>query len=394
MVHAVEGADRRDETWDTSGCSMARALDVIGDRWSILILRDTFRGIRRFEQIRRDLQIPRAVLSDRLATLVDSGVLQKRQYLARPPRYEYRLTAMGRELSPVLVGLMQWGDRWLSSDGAPTLLVHDPCGTEVVLGFHCDTCDADFGPTEISGRPGPGASTAPGSSSESGSTLAPTDPGSHPHTPGVLREHPTAERPEHAGTPGATQCRGISRHRRRARADAGPVAGPLRYPRPLLRHQGDLLPEGVHPTDHAVPRPLWLLHLRPAAGPTRCTVPRSGGGDGHRPPRSPRRVPRSTVHPRRSPRGTLRRRRALAGGARIRQHDRLPGGMAGRVLAETGLLPHANPGALGAEELHRLRVVAPSQGMMVETLRPRPASTSRGSGQGPRPAPGNAGSGR
>lgn len=138
-------------------CSIARALDVIGDRWSILILRDTFRGIRRFEEIRRDLGIPRAVLSDRLNGLVGAGVLARRQYMAHPPRDEYRLTAMGRELSPVLVGLMQWGDRWLSMDGPPTVLVHDVCGTEVDLGFHCATCDAEFGPTEIAGRPGPGA---------------------------------------------------------------------------------------------------------------------------------------------------------------------------------------------------------------------------------------------
>lgn len=142
---------------DDPACSIARALDVIGDRWSILILRDTFRGIRRFEEIRRDLGIPRAVLSDRLSSLVDAGVLARRRYMDHPPRHEYRLTEMGRQLSPVLVGLMQWGDRWLSTDGPPTVLVHDPCGTEVDLAFHCDTCDADFGPTEIAGRPGPGA---------------------------------------------------------------------------------------------------------------------------------------------------------------------------------------------------------------------------------------------
>ena len=104
-------------------CSIARSLDVMGDRWSILILRDTFRGIRRFEEIRRDLEIPRAVLSDRLSALVEAGVLEKRMYMEHPPRHEYRLTDMGRELSPVLVGLMQWGDRWLGDGRAPTVLV-------------------------------------------------------------------------------------------------------------------------------------------------------------------------------------------------------------------------------------------------------------------------------
>ncbi len=140
-----------------AACSIARALDVMGDRWSILILRDTFRGIRRFSEIRRDLHIPKAVLSERLARLVDSGVLARRRYMDHPPRFEYRLTDMGRELSPVLVGLMQWGDRWCSDGIPPTLLVHEPCGTEVDLSFHCEECDLDFGPTDIAGRPGPGS---------------------------------------------------------------------------------------------------------------------------------------------------------------------------------------------------------------------------------------------
>jgi DNA-binding HxlR family transcriptional regulator len=149
-AHAEAVDDRR-------ACSIARSLDVMGDRWSILILRDTFRGIRRFEEIRRDLEIPRAVLSDRLSSLVEAGVLEKRMYMEHPPRHEYRLTDMGRELSPVLVGLMQWGDRWLGDGIAPTVLVHEACGTEVDLGFRCDTCEREFGPTEIRGRPGPGA---------------------------------------------------------------------------------------------------------------------------------------------------------------------------------------------------------------------------------------------
>lgn len=160
MVPAVPERERPDGSNDHA-CSIARSLDVIGDRWSILILRDTFRGIRRFEEIRRDLNIPRAVLADRLATLVDTGVLEKRQYLAHPPRHEYRLTEMGRELSPVLVGLMQWGDRWLSMDGPPTVLVHGACDTEVDLSFHCEVCDVDFGPTDIAARRGPGASPLP-----------------------------------------------------------------------------------------------------------------------------------------------------------------------------------------------------------------------------------------
>jgi DNA-binding HxlR family transcriptional regulator len=136
--------------------SIAAALDVVCDRWTILILRDAFRGIRRFDELRRDLEIPRAVLSERLRRLVDHGVLVKRPYQERPQRYEYRLTRMGIELSPILVALMQWGDRWLTENGPPLLLVHEPCDTEIDLGFHCWTCGEDFSPTDITSRPGPG----------------------------------------------------------------------------------------------------------------------------------------------------------------------------------------------------------------------------------------------
>ena len=134
-------------------CSIAASLDIVGDRWTILILRDSFRGLHRFDEFRRDLEIPRAVLADRLRRLVDAGVLVRRQYSEHPPRDEYRLTDMGRELSPILVGLMQWGDRWLGGpDGPPTVLVHEPCGTEVDLRFHCGTCARDFSPLEIASR--------------------------------------------------------------------------------------------------------------------------------------------------------------------------------------------------------------------------------------------------
>jgi DNA-binding HxlR family transcriptional regulator len=147
---------------DERACSIARSLDIVGDRWTILILRDSFRGIRRFDEFRRDLEIPRAVLADRLRKLVDAGVLVRRRYSEHPPRDEYRLTPMGLELSPILVALMQWGDRWLSgADGPPTVLVHEPCGTEVRLEFHCWTCDEPFRPTDIASRPGPGAPAGP-----------------------------------------------------------------------------------------------------------------------------------------------------------------------------------------------------------------------------------------
>ena len=154
---------------DAAGsCSIERALEIIGDRWTILVLRDAFRGIRRFDELRRDLEIARPVLADRLRRLVDSGILEKRLYQSRPNRYEYRLTEMGVELSPILVALMRWGDRFLAgASGPPTVLVHEPCGHELRQGFFCTSCHQTLEPSAIRSRPGPGAAhtSKPGSSS-------------------------------------------------------------------------------------------------------------------------------------------------------------------------------------------------------------------------------------
>ena len=109
-------------------CSIARALDVVGEWWTLLIVRDVFLGIRRFEAIQADLGIARNVLSDRLSTLVERGVLEKRRYQDHPERHEYVLTEMGRDLAPVLTTLMQWGDEWLSPEGPPMVTLHRDCG--------------------------------------------------------------------------------------------------------------------------------------------------------------------------------------------------------------------------------------------------------------------------
>ena len=111
----------------TDPCSIARTLEVIGDRWTLLILRDAFRGVRRFDELQHDLGIARNVLTDRLHKLVDHGVLEKTPYQYRPARYEYRLTPKGVDLSPALVALMRWGDKWLSEDGRPPIVL-DPQG--------------------------------------------------------------------------------------------------------------------------------------------------------------------------------------------------------------------------------------------------------------------------
>lgn len=130
-------------------CSIAAALSFVGDRWSLLILRDAFRGVRRFGEFCADLGIARNVLADRLDKLVAAGILEKVPYQERPLRHEYRLTAKGRDLSPALIALMRWGDRWANGGSPPTVLVHDACGTELELSPRCPRCDVAVAPTHI-----------------------------------------------------------------------------------------------------------------------------------------------------------------------------------------------------------------------------------------------------
>jgi DNA-binding HxlR family transcriptional regulator len=141
-------------------CSIQRTLDVIGDRWTLLILRDVFRGVRRFSQIQNDLGIAKNLLTDRLGSLVASGVVERVPYQDRPVRHEYRLTEKGRALSPALVALMRWGDVWCGDEGAPVELVHDDCGTRLELQPWCTTCNEPVAPTRISSQPGAGLTTA------------------------------------------------------------------------------------------------------------------------------------------------------------------------------------------------------------------------------------------
>jgi DNA-binding HxlR family transcriptional regulator len=124
----------------------------VGDRWSVLVVRNVFRGVRRFEELHDDLGVSRAVLSSRLRNLTAAGVLTKVKYQDRPARHEYRLTEMGLELSPVLVALLHWGDRWLGDGDPIAVLVHAPCGTEFEQGFWCPTCRTTFGPTAVRSR--------------------------------------------------------------------------------------------------------------------------------------------------------------------------------------------------------------------------------------------------
>lgn len=134
-------------------CSLARAMEVVGERWTFLVLREAFTGVRRFEDMQRHLGIARNVLADRLARLVEHGVLERRPYQARPVRNEYRLTPKGLDLYPALVGLLQWGDQWLSEQ-APVELVHRGCDQASGLHLCCAACGEPVGARDVRVRPG------------------------------------------------------------------------------------------------------------------------------------------------------------------------------------------------------------------------------------------------
>lgn len=133
-------------------CSIQATLDIVGDRWTLLILRDLFRGVRRFSAMQHDLGIARNMLADRLGRLVDAGVVAKEPYQHRPVRYDYVLTAKGLDLSNSLLALMAWGDRWCHDGDAPTVLVHADCGTPLEIATRCPACDEPVGPTRIRSR--------------------------------------------------------------------------------------------------------------------------------------------------------------------------------------------------------------------------------------------------
>ena len=143
--------------YDTQACALARSLEVVGERWTLLILRDLFFGVRRFSDLREHLDVPRAVLSARLARLVDAGIVERRPYQAG--RDEFLLTESGLELWPIVHRLMQWGERHLV-DGEPVrLFSHATCGTDLSHDGDCPSCGTEPRPEEIETRPGAGVPT-------------------------------------------------------------------------------------------------------------------------------------------------------------------------------------------------------------------------------------------
>ncbi|MCH8542530.1 MAG: helix-turn-helix transcriptional regulator [Alcanivorax sp.] len=135
---------------DQQPCSVARTLAIIGDNWTLLVLRDCFLGVRRFDQFQQRLGVTRHVLSDRLRKLLDGGILEKVAYQQRPLREEYRLTDKGRALYPVIVHLAQWGDKYLAdTHGAPITRIHASCGEKLDAVLQCSHCGETVGPRDI-----------------------------------------------------------------------------------------------------------------------------------------------------------------------------------------------------------------------------------------------------
>jgi len=135
-------------------CSVAQCLEVVGEWWSMLIVRDAFLGVTRFEDFQRRLGISRNILQQRLIKLVDSGVLTRVPYSAHPPRVDYRLTDKGRDLWPVLTAMRQWGDAYAAPGGRPVEVSHKSCGASGPLVLVCPDCGEAVGPRDVTARAG------------------------------------------------------------------------------------------------------------------------------------------------------------------------------------------------------------------------------------------------
>ncbi len=144
--------------YKSQSCSIAGALEVVGERWSLLIIRDVLLGLRRFDELQAHLGIARNILDSRLRRLVEEGVLERRRYSERPERFEYRLTDKGLDLWPTVVALMQWGDRYATPENGPAVVIeHKNCGGALDGHRMCERCGARVSVRDAVARPGPGA---------------------------------------------------------------------------------------------------------------------------------------------------------------------------------------------------------------------------------------------
>ncbi len=144
-------------------CSLARSLELIGDWWNPLILRDLYLGVSRYDDLAEDLGVSRNLLTTRLAALVVGGLVERRPYQHNPVRYDYLLTEAGRELAPVLMALTAWGDRWVTPDGGPpAVFEHAGCGRLFTPTVACSSCGEPITFKDVAVRPGPGSRPTPG----------------------------------------------------------------------------------------------------------------------------------------------------------------------------------------------------------------------------------------
>lgn len=130
-------------------CSVARTLEVVGEWWTMLVIREAFNGVRRFDDFQSRLGIARNVLAARLQSLVDHGVLERRQYHDRPPRCEYRLTEKGRDLYPVLIAMLTWGDKWTAGEAGPPVKLTHACGHDPNAILACSHCGEKLDPRQV-----------------------------------------------------------------------------------------------------------------------------------------------------------------------------------------------------------------------------------------------------
>jgi DNA-binding HxlR family transcriptional regulator len=143
-------------TYEDQNCSAARALELVGERWSLLIVRDAlFGGITRFADFQRSLGIARNILSARLDHLVKAGLMERRQPEGSP-YHEYHLTEKGEDLKPVVIALSHWGDRWAAPNGPPIIYRHVGCGAHVEQQLVCSDCGQIVANTQVGTHPGPG----------------------------------------------------------------------------------------------------------------------------------------------------------------------------------------------------------------------------------------------
>ena len=150
----------RRTSFEDMPCSVAQCLDVVGEWWSLLIVRDAFLGVTRFDDFQTRLGISRNILTNRLNRLTENEILKRVPYSEHPPRHEYRLTTKGKDLWHVVIAMRQWGDKWAAPSGPPALMRHTACGHEISAVPVCSHCGEPLDVRTVTALPGPGSTPA------------------------------------------------------------------------------------------------------------------------------------------------------------------------------------------------------------------------------------------